>query len=177
MSRISLFILGGLIATLGMAAVQSSGTEVPHFDLQLTYWVAAPGEMRRVRINRADTIVTYANDYGTTEHEVWRSTTSQPQALRLLNHLKQLHLNTLHSSYSRAGIDDGFTIYFSIQLDDHPKKDITMSNAWQPDLRQLCIEVNLLVPERFRIHVPKPNVLLPDDIRLEVAEDDDTDDD
>jgi hypothetical protein len=169
--------LGSVIASLGMIVPHASTTEAPQFTLQLTYWVLVPGEMRRIRISPADIIVTYANDYGTREHEVWRSTTTQPEARRLFNHLRQLPLDTLYSTYSRGDVDDGFSLHFSIQLSDHPKKDITMSNAWQPDLRRLCIEVNSLVPERFRIKVPKPNVLLPDDIRLEVVEDDDTDGD
>jgi len=152
MRRTILFAAAGLAVAVS-TLLAGSGRPDAQFHLRVTYISAVPGDVMTYTATPGMVVVTY-DDSGGKRRELLRSKMTRKQARRLHARMKSLPLDSLRPESGRDDVDDGFEIHFRIQIDNRPEKRITMHNAWQPDLRRLCIELNLLLPEALRINVP-----------------------
>ncbi len=141
------------------------------FDLLVSYVTFVPRETVTYSVNPTSITVTYDSGDPLTHRHLLQAVPTKEQVRHFHGVLKALPLDSLRSSYSRDDVDDGFQLVFSVQVDDRPQTRVTMNNAWQPDLRQLCLELNMLLPEKLRIMVPKAGVGLPTNIELEAIDD------
>lgn len=131
---------------------ESGGPDVP-FHLRVSYTSSVPGDVMTYTAMPEMVVVTY-EDSGGKRRELLRSKMTREQTRRLYARMKNLPMDSLRPEYGGDDVDDGFEIKFSIQLGERPEKLITMNNTWHPDLRKLCIELNLLLPEVLRIRMP-----------------------
>jgi len=137
------------------------------FLLRVTRMTFVPGQIFRYAISSSNATVTYENDEGVKTRELWHATPTQPQVERLYRFLKNLPIDKFRQMYSRSEVADGFEIDFTFVLDGGAAKTVVMRNAWEPDLRRLCIQLNELLPTKLQLAVPPPGVDPPNDIVLE----------
>jgi hypothetical protein len=143
------------------------GISTARFELRIYRVTFVPGQIFRYTISPTSAAVTYENDDGAKTRELWRASPTHTQSERLYAFLKTLPMASFRQTYSRSDVDDGFELGFTFLIDGGPERKVTMRNAWQPDLRRLCIQLNELLPTRLHLVVPPPGVDLPNDIVLE----------
>lgn len=78
-----------------------------------------------------------------------RLATKESRSIKSL--LQRLPLGELKPEYVNRQIEDGFGITFELSLGGSPPKTVYVENMPQPDLAELCSEINRLVPRRYAI--------------------------
>jgi hypothetical protein len=119
------------------------------FSLSLSDFDGAAGFTNAVNVTATDVSVSAENDFGKPPKFVWEAKLTPEQQDRLTKFLQGFPLDRLGDSYVDRNVNDGYQMFFTIQLGDAPARKITVANRRQRDLERLIDEVNELLPPKY----------------------------
>jgi len=170
-----LFILSVLFGLILCNSVFSSeeGADRYPYILKITTGSLISGEDLRYYLNSDKVIVFGKMKRQDIPKELFFYELTDTEQERMNNFLSSFPLDRLNNAYvPQHPIHDGYYFNFSFKLKGKTHRTITIANTYQQDLMDLVLEINLFLPEQFKLYSNwhYPDEVLKNPVSKDVAE-------